>query len=146
MSCSTSIHYGYGFPINKVTPDIYKRFWKNHKGSELKGKTEDSIQSYIMDNYHEYYECKSSGNEGIGSMISNIMAEETGIRFEFQPSMQECDADVPIIMFSEAMPWWLTEKEKTLTEQSLKDIMEPYMSELGIPLDEFGQTKVEYYG
>lgn len=87
-----------------------------------------------------------SWQAGIGALVSNIMTEETGIRFKYQISIGQDDCDVPWILFSEALPWNFNQKEKELTAETLENIMTRYMTELDICPDKIGFQTVEYYG
>lgn len=146
MSMSTSIVYGYGFPIKDVTVETINSFLETHTDLIPNYHTMEECEEELKKCLPKYYTCGVSGQEGVGAVISNIMTKETGIRFEYQPSMQEYSDDSPCIIFSECLPWLLSEKEKELTQDSLDDIMMPYIKELGLSPDICDRQQIEYWG
>lgn len=153
MSASTGIVYGFGFNIT-CDDELLINFIINHKETFCKSEEEICLfnnmleytsKQYDLEDFFEQYACNSSGMEGNGAVISNIMSRETGIRFEYQSGDSGCDS-YPTILFSESMPWHYNDKEKKLTEESLKEICEQYAIELGIDIDDINMCKIEYYG
>ena len=158
MSSSTSMYYGYGFEVDKVTTQNIMDFIKNHQLTlsypreiemlvALRDKDE-GILSY--DDPNEFFEdwaysCNVSGQEGLGAVISNVISRETGVRVEFQKGQDDCGS-VPTVLLIEAPPWIYNEKEKNLTMDSLTELLLPYVKELGMNKEDIGFVSVEYYG
>lgn len=157
MSMSTSIVYGFGFIVDDVTDYKLIDFIKNHKDvfcklptekemfNEILNMPEKEIDMYGLDDYFEGYSCDGSGQEGRGAVISNIISRETGIRIQYEMGQSECDS-YPSVLLTECMPWYLNAKEKTLTKESLIEILLPYVEELGLCKDNIEELKIEYYG
>ena len=154
MATETSIIYGYGTKISNSKK--ISEFIDKHKESilELRNKTKNDIYidiinfvSEIKDHEKayktfEYYEALSTCIEGLNGIIADVMAQETGISFEYR---REQDVDDEYIYFPECMPWQLSETEKELTESKLDEMIERYLGELEIPYT--GEyIKLEYYG
>lgn len=153
MSCQTSIIYGYGFPFDISNKNLIS-FIKSHKKSFCMTGQEKRIFYEIssakdvseldVDDLFKEYICQSSGMEGRGAVVSNIMARETGIRFEYQTGQSDCYSE-PSILLSECCPWLYNDKEKALTEPDLHEICLKYMEELnisGVP----NYVRIEYFG
>lgn len=151
MSCSTSICYGYGFELGFLNKTKFIEFIKNHKNSFCKSEAEKilykNIQEYIkydLEDFFENYECENTGEAGIGAVISNIMTRETGIRFDYRAGQDDCGSE-PTIMFPDTLPWFLNDKEKELTAETLSEICNKYISEIGTSFKP-NFVSVEYFG
>lgn len=157
MSMSTSIVYGFGFIVDGVTDEKLIDFIKNHEDTfcrypveivmydEILEMTETEIDICGLTDYFEGYSCNCSGQEGRGAVISNIISRETGIRVQYEAGDADC-LSYPSVLLAEGMPWHLNEKEKSLTKESLTEILLPYVKELGLSKDNIGELKIEYYG
>lgn len=158
MSMKTWIVYGHGFEIDKVELSSIVDFIKNHKKSFCKNDVDTDVYNKLLENVtgmediydlddfirDEFYCCKTSGQEGVGAIISNIMMEETGIRFEFQQGCDDCGTE-PAVIFSDCPVWCYNEAEKHLTEDSFLEICDKYIEELGLYL-RAEYLELEYYG
>ena len=159
MSMRTSMVYGYGFETHKITDEDFLVFLYNHKDAFCESDEEkllfdnltnldkyyDDLDDNITDDYFESYCCDSSGQQGRGAVISNIIYRETGIRVEYQMGDYDCYS-YPSVLFPECMPWHLNEKEKNLTMNSLKEILLPYVTELGLNKENITSLQIEYFG
>lgn len=157
MSMSTSIVYGFGFVMDGVTDKKLIDFIKNHKDifcksptekemfNEILNMSEKEIDMYGLDDYFENYSCNCSGQEGRGAVISNIISRETDISVQYEMGDEECYS-YPSVLLAECMPWHLNEKEKSLTKESLTEILLPYVEELGLKKKDIECLKIEYYG
>lgn len=153
MSMRSSHVYGYGFHCDCEDQKIIE-FIKSHKKTFCKSEMETDLYNemleytageYDLEDFFMDYSCTSCGAAGIGAVISNIMTRETGVRFEFHNSQEECDTKASVL-YGIGYPWQLNETEKELTEEKLENICSIYMQELGIPSSEMGYLELEYYG
>ena len=150
MSMSTSIIYGFGFicPEDKdsVLPFIRKHIHSLPNAEIIQHVIGDdhAISEDEWEGYFCSYECKSSGREGVGAVVSNIMSKETGIRFSYCSSDDCCDTK-PAVLLEETMPWNFNEAEKNLSQDELISICKKYMEELGVS-DDPEYLRQEYFG
>lgn len=150
MSTTTYGINGFGFPCKSKNWDEdwrFANFIRNHKKSFCKSEDEKSIFNEffnpecrktlgeILEDYN--YCCDTSGDEGLGAIISNIMTRETGIRFSYFQSGFEYNAPA-VVIFEQSYPWQLNDTEKALTEEKLRSICRKYTEELGITDDNGG--------
>ena len=57
--------------------------------------------------------------------------------FTWKQKFVEMDNDNEVVIFYSSMPWEFNDKEKMLTENSLKTLLKSYMDELEIPEEEY---------
>ena len=154
MSMRSFIVYGYGFIVDEVPDDKLIDFIKNHKDAFCKLNDEKELfnemleytkEEYDLEDFFDYYYCDSSGQEGRGAVISNIISRETGIRVEYQSGQSDCYS-YPSVLFAEGYPWLYNKKEKNLTVDSLTEILLPYAEELGLSRKDIDTLEIEYYG
>lgn len=157
MSRSTSVSYGFGFPIDEVSEKGLITFIKAHEKTfcqtedeveifeELSTITEvsDKEMSAKVSCLFDEYQSDSTCDCGFGAAISNIVTREIDIDMSYQPGNV---GDAPCVMLCETMPWIYTEKERSLTSESLTDLLIPYVTELGLKEDVIDYYQVEYYG
>ena len=152
MSMRSSFIYGYGFNCDCEDEKLID-FVKAHKETFCKSEAEIKLyeemlkyteSEYDLEDFFDRYSCESSGMEGNGAVISNIMSRETGIRFMYCQPDGDCDTYASIV-FEEGYPWHLNEVEKNLTEEKLQSICKQYMNELGID-DTPDYLNLEYWG
>lgn len=151
MSGRTHVISGYGFDPGKIEVGKLVVFIMNHSEAFVKYEWEQKYLEEIsalketeydeLDNILWDYECSCSGGTSMYSAISNIMSRETGIVFAF-----ERGEDKEAIMFESAFPWWLNDKEKSLTEKELHIIIWTYAKELGLEEKEIDYCYVTYWG
>ena len=154
MGMRSSFVYGYGFFVDEIPDGVIIEFIKNHKDTFCKSDKEKELyeemleytkEEYDLEDFFESYGCDCTGMEGNGAVISNIISRETGIRFEYQCGDADCDS-YPSVLFAETYPWNYNEKEKSLTVESLTEIMFPYIEELGLKKENIDALEIEYYG
>lgn len=158
MNEHDDIIYGFGFYTANITPGAYAAFVLKHKDAWVKDEYDEECYEHIAamekmrkeEDVDKFYasihtsfdavlweqSCKNSDCTGYLAVISNIMSEETGIRFSFE-SGEFHEA----IMFIERFPWAYTENERNLTNEKLKQIVSQYAKELDVP---FGECRVEH--
>jgi hypothetical protein len=154
---TTSIIYGFGFNVDEISDERLIAFMIKHKDTFCKSDTENElfcevvnltdldIDVYGIEDFFEEYACDVSGHEGKGSVISNVISRETGIRMEYQMAQSDCDG-YPSVLLVEAYPWNYNEKERNLTIDSLTELLLPYAKELGLRERDIDGLEVEYYG
>lgn len=157
MSRSASISYGFGFPIDDVSEKGLIEFIKAHEKTFC--QTDDEVEifeelstitdvsdkeiSAKVNALFEDYQSDLNCNYGYGAAISNIITREIDINMSYESGNV---GDAPCVMLCETMPWIYTEKERSLTGESLTDLLIPYVIELGLKEDIIGYYQVEYYG
>ena len=150
MSMRNSFVYGLGFYCDCDGNKLID-FVKAHKETFCMTDYEKELYIDILDCIEETgylfelledYSCDTTGFNGIGAVISNIMSRETGVRFEYYPGEDACYTP-NAICFTRSFPWLFNEIEKNLTRDKLEDICGKYMNELGIT-DEFSFLELEY--
>lgn len=107
-------------------------------------KMDESELEDIIEKTFDSYSCQTSGSQGAGAVISNVMTRVTGIRFSYYGADPDCDT-YPAVIFQEDYPWNYNEEEKSLTQEKLKSICKECMDSLGIE-GEPDFLKQEYYG
>lgn len=150
MSMQSSFVYGFGFEVKNITDENLLDFIKHHKDEFCTSEDEIELFKNIpmhcdLKEYFEDYPCETSGHEGFGAVISNVILRETGIGVEYQMGQEECYS-YPSVLLKKCMPWDLKEKEKILTKESLTEILTPYVKELGLKKQDIGFLEIEYYG
>lgn len=129
MGYSTWHNYGYGvctsdIPEKELTverlenllslaPDFHQDVKDWFKETE---NTEPTVDDYL-DLDQDY-------NHGIAYLLKEVIGEVEGIE------LLTCDScgGAKFIMYSPSYPWWMTEKDLTLTEESLEEIFNKYLS------------------
>ena len=155
MSMQTNVSCGYGFSIENVTEEVLAAFILKHRDvfsktekekeacnfAEItadKKAVEDELFFYLDD-----YEDDNSSYTGFGAAISNIMTRETGVGFTYKKIQREHYSE-KYILFPKCLPWQLNDKEKKLTEDSLREIMSKYVIELNHETSNINCHSVEY--
>lgn len=142
MSMTESIVYGYGFPVGNIEEKTIIDFAKKHietirKIEEYEASFEglaalleqEAVDEDTIEEFCEELQCIVTGHEGLATIISNVISEETGVYFEYYGDGEYAKASV---LLSQRFPWDLNEREKTLTKDEADAIIEKYMAELGI--------------
>lgn len=151
MSMTSRCVYGFGFHCD-CNEDVLIEFIKAHKDAfcwddEDKKLYEEFLDytssNYDLEDFFEDYACDTTGEEGLGAVISNIISRETGIGFCYHRPVDECDI-VASIMFEPCFPWDLNKKERNLTYEELESIFIRYMCQLGIK-GEVQYLALEYF-
>ena len=161
---------GFGFLIEDIDNRNILRALSNHEStiSQIIGKpTTVLTQLYNAfkdnDRFEFYYipisfdvkqieKMNKKGSLGRCSEIGfylNILAlaitAETGVTISASEGQFDINSS-PAILLREKLPWEYTEKDKTVTDKELYDILKPYANELGIPETKIGFVEVEYFG
>lgn len=153
MSMSYGAVYGYGLnakqleTINqeaialfiKKRSNEFNKIWEDCKGKPL----EDASLKEIIDFFYDYESDTGAYSQmAMIELIAEVMTKETGIRFAFV-SFEENMA----LLFTEAMPWRLNEKEKALNSvEDLQKVFQPYLCDLGLPEEKIDAVEVEWWG
>lgn len=145
------IIYGYGFPVDNVSTDTLRDFIRNHRTTIKNNLTKDNIELLNTVDNNESIEdtfddlpCHLTGNEGLRSIIANIMASEQNICFQYEPGTPFSKTNRESIILQTAMPWEFTQSDKCLDEDRLFEICKSYMTELGILDEPLGLQEIIY--
>lgn len=134
MSMQSNCVYGIGFNTDTITKEALLAFINKHS-------TDKAIENIdeLLD-----IECMVTGQRGLHAIIANIMNEETGIQFQYEPGQEDTDSS-PAVLFAPMYPWHMNFTEKLLSMPKLLEIIKPYMKELGVE-GEPDEIRVEYFG
>lgn len=151
MSMNSSFIYGYGFnsdcdeeKLISFIKEHRETFCDSAKKEELYNDILDYENSqYTLEDLFENYDYDTTGTEGLGAVIANIMSRETGINFIYCQPDETCNT-LASVVFEESYPWLLNKTEKELTQEELSKICKIYMDELGIS-GEPDTLALEYY-
>ena len=134
---------GYGIRITDLTQDAANRFVLAHKScieeTEILAAAEKGLSLEEWENVLETED--DYGHIGIGPVIADIMAKETGILFEIHRDSEDNEAAV---MLSYCAPWEYTETEKNLTSDRMNRILHTFADELGLPAIDVGTQSIDY--
>lgn len=112
----------------------------------------DFMSDVLEDFYPDFYsfvrvfmeDSETIKEDFFGNLIADVMKEETGIRFTFEPGQYECRGEGSILL-EETYPWNMTDAEKNISDVGqLYGLMLPYAEELGVPADEIKHQEVVY--
>lgn len=153
MSMSYGAVYGYGLntkqleAINQETLALFikkhsskfNKVWEDYEDKPLK---EASLEE-IIDFFYDYESDTGAYSQmAMIELVADVMTKETGIQFDFS----SFEGDM-VLLFTEAMPWYLNEKEKKLTGiDKLQEIFNPYLCELGIENEKIDAVELEWWG
>lgn len=89
----------------------------------------------------------SGNSEDVKDVIAAIIDYELdGIEIAYEPGQsEECRGYASIILRT-GLPWEYTDTERQLTEESLRNLLNPYAEELSIAFSEIGELEIEYFG
>lgn len=150
MSMTTECIYGIGFQI-KIEPDQLQKFLQNHRESlkQLKGienvlecldLDEDDFEDALLG--FEYWPNNGFG-DSLTAIIADIMSVETGLPIAYYPPAE--DDDHESILYEQAYPWEMNDKERNLTKDELTTMFEKYAKELDSNIKVDDDIKLEYY-
>lgn len=173
MSMNSSFVYGYGFSCTGIEAEHILKFIFTHKHTvcslieqlhknggtsgehgdrltKLIQKAETAIASSTYPDINDLKEDIGSDpgdvETALYKTIADVMAEETNIRFEYQPGQEDMDSP-EAILFVPTYPWYMNDTEKNLScENELHEIMARYGGELGITYEDIDFMEIEYYG
>ena len=150
MSMQTDYIYGIGFQI-KIEPDQLQKFLQNHKESieKIKGAgsilgcldlDEDAFEDVL--NGFEYWPNNGFG-DSLTAIIADIMSIETGLPIAYYTPAE--DDDHESILYEQAYPWEMNDKERNLTKDELTAMFEKYAKELDSNIEVDDDIRLEYY-
>lgn len=150
MSMQTECIYGIGFQI-KIEPDQLQKFLQDHKESLEQLKNVESVLE-CLDLDEDDFEDALLGfeywpNNGFGdnltAIIADIMSVETGLPIAYYPPAE--DDDQESILYEQAYPWEMNDKEKNLTKDELTTMFEKYAKELDSNIKIDDAIALEFY-
>lgn len=126
---------GLGFYVY-VADEVLCDFIKAHSTTVEQLSYGKEILAYIDNGSHEDikekfydYSCQSTGMCGLYGLIADVMTKETGVIFNYYvPNGDETD---DAILYKPCYPWEMTEADKALTADKLRELMQKYIKELG---------------
>ena len=150
MSMQTECIYGIGFQI-KIEPDQLQKFLQDHRESlnQLKGVEsvlecldldEDDFEDALLG--FEYWPNNGFG-DSLTATIADIITVETGLPIAYYPPAE--DDDHESILYEQAYPWEMNDKEKNLTKDELIVVFEKYAKELDSNIEVDDDIRLEYY-
>lgn len=153
MSISYGAVYGYGLnakqleTINQETLALFikkhsskfNKVWEDCEGKPL----EEASLEKIIDFFYDYESDTGAYSQmAMIELIADVMTKETGIQFGFFSFEEDM-----VLLFTEAMPWCLNEKEKALSGvDDLQEIFNPYLRELGIENEKINNVELVWWG
>lgn len=153
MSMSYGAVYGYGLntkqleAINQETLALFikrhsSKFNKVWEDCEDKPLEEASLKE-IIDFFYDYESDTGTYSQmAMIELIADVMTKETGVRFGFFSFEEDM-----VLLFTEAMPWRLNEKEKALNSvEDLQKVFQPYLCDLGLPEEKIDAVELEWWG
>ena len=150
MGMTYDKYYGFGFDYNAIDDNELLLFFKNHHETILKidedfaqeSNKDDADIDELLD-LGEMIEPAYGWNVGsFAGLISEVMRLETDIGFGAYSDTESGDI---YIMWESTFPWKLNDKEKSLTYESLTEIIDKYTDELGVR-DVADYHSVEVFG
>lgn len=150
MSMQTECIYGIGFQI-KIEPRELQKFLQNHRESLNQLKDVESVLE-CLDLDEDDFEDALLGfeywpNNGFGdsltAIIADIMSVETGLPIAYYPPAE--DDDHESILYEQAYPWEMNDKERNLTKDELTTMFEKYAKELDSNIEVDDDIRLEYY-
>lgn len=175
MSMESYIVNGYGFPVETVKGYDILKFLKNHateeKFSRLWSNGEelfDAVKNINLDDFEYmrdryFYELDtdepaaeklidalsltSDDPEEPKDIIAAIIEDElSNIEITYEPGQSEECRGCASILLRSGLPWQFTDTEKSLTEDSFRNLLAPYAEELGVDTAQIGELEIEYFG
>lgn len=131
---------GLGFYIDKIPEGAFRRFILNHEKSLPEGKNnKEIIEKYLnsittkeeaFEGYHSLPQLL--GDDYFGGLIASVITKETNIKIECWDNHENMyDANNrPSVMFTENMPWLYSETERSMSYDTLFQILDAYAREL----------------
>jgi len=147
MSSYTWINYGYGINVDDliITEDVKKinkflDYAPEYKKEVFEKFADCDITEPIFEDYEELDEdCRL----GFASLIKEVLSEYSGIVFT---ACDDADGN-KYVMYRQDYPWNMSEAEKGLTEERVKEIMSIMSLIVENPEKlSFGEIEAENYG
>ena len=150
MSMQTECIYGIGFQI-KIEPGELQKFLQDHRESlnQLKGiesvlecldLDEDDFEDALLG--FEYWPNNGFG-DSLTAIIADIMSVETGLHIAYYPPAE--DDDHKSILYEQAYPWEMNDKERNLTKDELTTMFKTYAKELDSNIKIDDDIRLKYY-
>lgn len=145
MSYTSWCTYGYGICLSKLECDSMERMQKLLK---LAPKYYKSVQNWLREQRIEkpdvgdILESDQEYHLGLATVLQNVMLEAENIRFT------ACDDynSETYLVYEPSYPWSVPEKERNLTEETLRQILAKYISILTDDVFEVDYCSVENGG
>jgi len=146
----TECIYGIGFQI-KIEPVELQKFLQDHRESLNQLKDVESVLE-CLDLDEDDFEDALLGfeywpNNGFGdsltAIIADIMSVETGLPIAYYPPAE--DDDHESILYEQAYPWEMNDKERNLTKDEITTMFEKYAKELDSNIEVDDDIRLEYY-
>lgn len=145
MSYTSWCTYGYGICLSKLECDSMERMQKLLK---LAPKYYKSVQNWLREQRIEkpdvgdILESDQEYHLGLAMVLQNVMLEAENIRFT------ACDDynSETYLVYEPSYPWSVPEKERNLTEETLRQILAKYISILTDDVFEVDYCSVENGG
>ena len=135
MSMKSWTEYGYGFPLNSGDNiEAIKKFICDNAQAdsvhhELRINDEEKAKIMKCEDTGEIYEIL---DKYPSCVIAEMINVKEGTTF-FRGYPQDCDTDQEEMIGAEPMySWQMNEKEKSLTQEQITEILEKYAGMLGI--------------
>ena len=150
MSTQTDYIYGIGFQI-KIKPDRLQKFLQDHKESIEQIKGAESVleclnldENAFEDAFHGFEYWPNNGfGDSLTAIIADIMSVETGLPIAYYTPAE--DDDHESILYEQAYPWEMNDKERNLTKDELITMFEKYAKELDSNIEVDDDIRLEYY-
>lgn len=137
--------------INKEKNYELQKFLQDHRESlnQLNGVesvlecldlNEDDFEDALLG--FEYWPNNGFG-DSLTAIIADIMSVETGLPIAYYPPAE--DDDHESILYEQAYPWEMNDKERNLTKDELITMFEKYAKELDSNIEVDDDIKLEYY-
>lgn len=150
MSMQTECIYGIGFQI-KIEPGELQKFLQDHRESlnQLKGVEsvlecldldEDDFEDALLG--FEYWP-NNGFEDSLTAIIADIMSVETRLPIAYYPPTE--DDDHEFILYEQAYPWEMNDKERNLTKDKLTTMFEKYAKELDSNIEVDDDITLEFY-
>ena len=150
MSTQTDYIYGIGFQI-KIKPDRLQKFLQDHKENIEQIKGAESVleclnldENAFEDAFHGFEYWPNNGfGDSLTAIIADIMSVETGLPIAYYTPAE--DDDHESILYEQAYPWEMNDKERNLTKDELITMFEKYAKELDSNIEVDDDIRLEYY-
>ena len=160
MSMHDSQEYGYGFRLynGKNSMNVF-RFFEKHKGSykellphktyknvyDSLEKTKQDLMTGRVTEDDVYDDLCSIFGTSAAVEIGNIIRYETNLKIFGFRADEECLTE-ETIMYVPSYPWEMSDEDKSMTIDKIRDVLLEYCKELGIDERDIDFQILSYYG
>ena len=118
--------------LKKHCPKIYEDMLNDMEISDVDASDTAAYIDYCGEWIADFE--GESGNTGFMVILAGAIRENEGIDVQYYNGDEES-----AILYTERLPWEMTEKEKALTEEDMATIFKKYLDELGVkaPTDRY---------